>query len=226
MPIKKEVNQKFFSSWNTEMAYVLGFFVADGSMIRNNRGAHFIEFHITDKSLLEDIRLLLKSNHKIARRIRDPRWKPGYRLQIGSKKMFQDLEKLGLSQRKSNTLKLPRIPKCYIAQYVRGYFDGDGCIYFKKHFVRARKKQKWIFQIHFTSGSYEYLSDFKTMLHSCGLRGGFIQNKERGFELVFSHRDGLALYRFMYNNTGANDVYLGRKKRKYDLAMKTLYGSV
>ena len=48
------------------MAYVLGFFAADGNMIKNKRGAHFIEFQITDKNLLEKIRELLGSNQKIA----------------------------------------------------------------------------------------------------------------------------------------------------------------
>ena len=37
------------------MAYVLGFFAADGTMIANNRGAHFIEFHSTDKQLLKQV---------------------------------------------------------------------------------------------------------------------------------------------------------------------------
>jgi len=38
------------------MAYVLGFFTADGSMIRNKRGTCFIELEITDKELLEKIK--------------------------------------------------------------------------------------------------------------------------------------------------------------------------
>lgn len=66
------------------MAYVLGFFTADGSMIKNKRGAHFIEFEITDKDLLFRIRDLLGSNHKITTRDRNKSL--SYRLQIGSKK--------------------------------------------------------------------------------------------------------------------------------------------
>ena len=56
------------------------------------------------------------------------------------------------------------------------------------------------------------------------MRGGFIQNKERGYELVFSHKDGLALYRLMYNNAGTDFVCLARKKAIFDKAMLTLYG--
>jgi len=72
------------------MAYVLGFFTADGSMTKNKRGAHFIELEITDKDLLYTIRELLESNHKITERKRSDKWKRAYRLQIGSKMMFND----------------------------------------------------------------------------------------------------------------------------------------
>jgi hypothetical protein len=42
MPIHKEINHDFFKLWTPGMAYVLGFFSADGSMIKNKRGACFI----------------------------------------------------------------------------------------------------------------------------------------------------------------------------------------
>ena len=66
MTLTKVVNHAFFEKWNSDMAYVLGFFAADGCMIKNKRGAHFIEFHITDKNLLFAIRAAMRSNHKIA----------------------------------------------------------------------------------------------------------------------------------------------------------------
>jgi len=40
MPIPKTKNEDFFKNWTQEMAYVLGFFTADGNMIKNNKGAH------------------------------------------------------------------------------------------------------------------------------------------------------------------------------------------
>ena len=56
MPIFKTKNENFFKAWSPDMAYVLGFFAADGSMYRTNRGTYFIEFQITDKDLLLKIR--------------------------------------------------------------------------------------------------------------------------------------------------------------------------
>ena len=79
MPIQKTRNENFFKVWTPDMAYVLGFFAADGSMNRNKRGGHYIEFQITDGDLLEKIRTLLQSNNKIAIRNRGVNCKPIYR---------------------------------------------------------------------------------------------------------------------------------------------------
>ena len=67
--------------------------------------------------------------------------------------MFEDLQKNGFTQNKSSTLALPVIPKEYVADFIRGYFDGDGNVYFKKHKVRKRKRKKWVFSSRFTCGS-------------------------------------------------------------------------
>lgn len=225
MPIYKHVNHVFFAKWSSSMAYVLGFFAADGSMIRNTRGAHFIEFHVTDRCVLEGIRRLMESDHKIAVRVRDARWKTGYRLQIGSRQMFADLERLGFMPSKSNILRMPDVPERVFGDYVRGYFDGDGCVHFKQYKIKARKKPKWVFQVRFTSGSRPYLEVLLERLRTRGVSGGFIVKKNSGYELCFSLRDGLAIYELMYNNAGTDFVYLPRKKAIFDTA-RTHYGCV
>lgn len=208
------------------MAYVLGFFAADGSMLRNNRGAHFIEFHITDKEVVEAIRKCLKSNHKITEKQRNPKHKPIYRLQIGSKNMFEDLEKLGFCQAKSKILYFPQVPKMFMSDFVRGYFDGDGGVYFKQYQPKDRKNPRWVFSSRFTSGSKIFLSSLHLYLkEAAGIKGGFVveKTKHNGFDLVFSHRDSVALCNFMYNNSPR--IYLKRKYDTFQRALNTLYGS-
>ncbi len=120
MPIYRTKNENFFKKWSPEMAYVLGFFTADGNMTRNKRGAHCIEFQITDGDLLEKIRIALGSNHKIATKRRNSKsWKSAYRLQVGSKTIFADLKRLGLTPNKSKTIELPRIPVKYFPVYAQ-----------------------------------------------------------------------------------------------------------
>lgn len=69
MSIFVDVNKNFFKIWSPEMAYILGFFTADGCLTVNPRGSHYIEFVCNDKDVLEKIRDVMGSKHKISRRI-------------------------------------------------------------------------------------------------------------------------------------------------------------
>lgn len=204
------------------MAYVLGFFAADGSMIRNKRGAHFIEFTITDRIVLEQIQRVTNSTHRIAERERGGNCKTGYRLQIGSKKWFADLTRLGFTQSKSNTLQFPKVPEQYLGDFVRGYFDGDGCVYFSRLQFGDRKKPRQILMTLFTSGSRAFLADLWSMLKDHGIVGGSLKKKTRGFELVFSHKDSVALYHIMYHTGKTPELWLPRKRNKLERAIRGL----
>ena len=57
---------------------------------------------------------------------------------------------------------------------------------------------------------------------------GFIVVKKKGenisgCELVFSHKDSLALFEFVYNN-GTCNLFLERKYQLFKKAVETLYG--
>lgn len=224
MPMHRELNQDFFKTWTPEMAYVLGFFAADGSMLKNSRGGHFIEFTIVDRIVLEHIRRVTGSNHRISARKRLDGAKTAYRLQIGSKEWFEDLSCIGFTQNKSKSLQFPKIPKKYFGDFVRGYFDGDGCVYFKKHFVHERQKERWVFTTRFTCGSRPYLEYLHGALLKVGLKKGFIVVKSNGsgFELIFSHHDSVALCRLMYHTGEASSLCLPRKREKLERAVKIL----
>ena len=60
---KYRINEDFFDQWSPEMAYVLGFWFADGYM-RHER-SYRIVFCSTDNSLLLKIRSVMGSNHLI-----------------------------------------------------------------------------------------------------------------------------------------------------------------
>ena len=216
MPISKTINKDFFKVWSPEMAYVLGFFTADGNMIRNKRGAHFIEFQITDKNLLYLIRKLMGSNHKITERKRNTKWKNAYRLQIGSKEIFNDLLRLGLTPAKSKIIDLPNIPNAYFSHFVRGYFDGDGNVsfgYFKKS---DRKNRSYHLSTRFTSGSRLILDNLRIKLQDIIKTGGSISNSENTWRLNYSVSDSKKLFRFMYEDDKLNNlIYLKRKYRIY-----------
>jgi len=225
MPIFRTLNQDFFKKWTPEMAYVLGFFTADGNMLQHKNGGCYMEFYSTDRVIIEYVKTVLKSHHKIALRDRsklNSKWKKAYRLQVGSKVMFNDLLNLGLVPNKSLVLQMPKVPKEFLRHFIRGYFDGDGCAHLGEHWAKDRNKKRWVFNIRFSSGSRDFLQGLWNALKSQNIKGGYLYDKNgRGYELVFSWKKGIALCKLMYDNA-SSDMYLNRKYEIYQKALEII----
>jgi intein-encoded DNA endonuclease-like protein len=223
MPMHRTLNHDFFSEWSTDMAYVLGYFAADGSMIKNNRDAYYIEFTSTDRILIEHVQKVTGSTHHVSPRERGANCQTAYRIQIGSKQWFEDLTGLGFTQKKSLTMQFPEISSKYFGHFVRGYFDGDGCAYLKEHWAKDRNHFRWVFTTRFTSGSYSFLETLLGRLREYEVQGGRIVTKQKGsYDLVFSWNDSVALYRLMYHTAPISNLYLPRKREKIERAIQVL----
>ncbi len=143
MPIAREWNKSFFDHWSPEMAYVLGFMIADGYVYRNSAGGMYFCFCSTDLEIIEAIRNVLEADHKIG--VKPPnkkflRSKALYILQIGSIDICAKLSVFGIIQNKSLTIAFPEVPARFLGDFVRGYFDGDGSVNFGKYWVKSRCK--------------------------------------------------------------------------------------
>ena len=124
----ESVNIHFFDSWNPDMAYVLGFLFADGSV---NKEENSVCIRITreDEKCLVFIQNILKSKRPIYREKGRGKDKDQSILGISSTVMVSKLIDLGLKPRKTyNDDPFPNIPKGMISHFVRGYFDGDGSV--------------------------------------------------------------------------------------------------
>ena len=126
------------------------------------------------------------------------------------------MARFGIIQNKSLIIKFPNnIPNEFLRHFVRGYFDGDGGVYFKQHWRKDRNKFDWVFQTYFVSGSRKFLEGLQQAL-KIYTKGGFITKKIRGFSLNFSRKDSFALFDFMYKDK-PEEMFL---KRKYDIFIK------
>ena len=128
------LNENYFSSIDSEdKAYWLGFISADGNVYkRGENGTIIISFNlnIKDKNHLQKFLDSINSN-AIIKEIDGSGYGEGTKmasLYINSKKMGEDLIKLGVVPRKSLILKPPSIEDIFIKDWIRGYFDGDGSI--------------------------------------------------------------------------------------------------
>lgn len=121
--IQHSGNYDFFAQIDNEAkAYFLGFLYADGSITHNSMK---LTLHKKDLHILNDFKKAINSSHQL---INDR----GYiRFSIGNKKLYQDLLKQGCGHKKSLILKFPtlnQVPEYLLNHFVRGFFDGDGCI--------------------------------------------------------------------------------------------------
>jgi hypothetical protein len=129
------LDENFFSEITTEeQAYVLGWIWSDGNIYTRERMPGSIECSLNivlsekDIVILELIKNALKADNAINEYI-DPRTSLCYkRLHIYSKKIFDDLVKLGCLPNKSLKIKPPVLSNNLMQHFWRGVMDGDGHI--------------------------------------------------------------------------------------------------
>ena len=205
------------------MAYVLGFFAADGTLTYNRkRKNYYIEFSSVDFEILDKIKKVLRSKHKISvKKTGKSNPNEAYRLQIGSKKIFSDIVKLGFTINKSLSMDFPKIPTHCLSHFIRGYFDGDGYSTYGQYKRKNKIIPTKIICSGFVSGSKVFLKKLKQILnHYAGLRGGTLYFHARSFRLVYSIRDSRSLFNFIFNNS--DSLYLRRKKLSFQNALTNM----
>ena len=189
-------------------------------MTLNKRGARFWDIGIADKDLLLSIKKIIQAEHKISIREGKNNEKTLYRLQIGSKEMFNDLLTLGFTQDKTKSLAVPKVPAKYFRDFVRGYFDGDGHVW-TGYIHKDRLKSTYTILTGFTSCSHAFLLELRRRLRLFLIFKGVLRKdkKKNFYRLIYSVKDSMKLHDFMYNHphlVSGEDLFLQRKKVVFD----------
>lgn len=211
---KFKLNENFFETINTQAkAYFLGLMFADGFVTKNHVAG--ITLQEKDKYILESFKEaieMIKPLSLITKSKKNPKWSDAYSLNICSKKMCEDLIKLGCVINKTLILMPPRkdqIPDELIRHFIRGIFDGDGCIHFDKS-----KKNSALLNICGTKEILEFISD---SLKKIGLKSNLNKrhknNDKNNFTLQLSgNRQIIVFLDWLYE--GSN-LLLIRKFEKF-----------
>lgn len=134
---KYPINEEFFDNIDSEeKAYFLGFLYADGC---NHQDANYVSLGLeeTDREILLKLSTLIyKENPEFHVKIQD-RTSEGKGvtvcLTINSKHICNKLSELGCVQAKTHVLIYPEwMREDLHRHFLRGYFDGDGCLYVNK----------------------------------------------------------------------------------------------
>lgn len=196
---KWHINQDYFKTWSHNMAYMFGFWCADGCIYG---GKMFdITTHTKDKYIIKKFAQELAYEGNIT----DYVDRQACRLNFSCVVIYNDLIKLGGKEHKSMDLPFPQVPKQYLPDFIRGYFDGDGCVMnLKNHRLNTA----------FTSGSYKFLQSLWNILKiEAGVLGGSYDKSS--MSLRFGKRDSIKIGQYMYQ--GNPELYLERKYKKFIL---------
>lgn len=201
---QKALNENIFETIDTyDKAYWLGFLYADGSVSEKiNR----IELSLKE----EDYNHLLKykafigSDHVISKRTKmiGDKTYIGYRLSFNSAKMKQDLIKHGCIPNKTKIVTFPKLRHSLIRHFIRGYFDGDGCI-------RKGSTSKMTIEI---LGTEPFLKSITDYFNIEGHIYGFKHSDIKRF--VIAGPKAQEIMKHLYNRS---QTYLDRKYEHYKL---------
>lgn len=128
------INEEFFDTWSNDMAYILGFTFADGSVstkLHHNKLVY--QLKDSDREILDFIISKIQPSRNLYFYTRmDKRSGKVYNIvmtDFSSKKIIQSLAKLGCIPDKTyQKINLPIIPEEFLGDFLRGLFDGDGSI--------------------------------------------------------------------------------------------------
>ncbi len=196
---KYHINQDYFKTWSRNMAYILGLWYADGCIYG---GRLFdITLHKKDKYILKKIAEELQYEGSIS----DYVDRQAARINFSCKVIYNDLVNLGGTERKSLTVNFPKeiVPEEYLPDFIRGYFDGDGCVMCLKN-NRLNSA--------FTCGNRRFLEVLLEILkEKAGIQGGSFD--DTCASLKFGKKDTFRLGQYMYQNNP--ELFLLRKKEKF-----------
>ena len=214
---KYYVNQDYFQTIDNEWkAYWLGFLYADGYVIFDEKSSKKkvllgIGLSIVDKDHLNKLKDSLQTDAPIKEFATNYKNCVSAKLTVCNLKMVQDLCKLGCVPNKTLILKFPDekiISKNLLKHFIRGYFDGDGCIS-----INIEKRTARINIL----GTYDFISELKKILiKEIGASDVNIIS-EKGTKIYYLQYGDIALiekfYKYLYRDA---NIYLQRKLNKFD----------
>lgn len=190
-----EIKENFFSEWSPQMAWILGLLLTDGNVHGNN-----VTLGSVDIDLLEKVKKTLNlSKPIITSKQSYDKSKLINHIAFSSKRMREDLNKLGFIEKKSLVLSFPDVPQEYMRHFIRGYWDGDGSVYLTGGKIGAN----------YVSGSLSFIKRLTEELYNIGI---FKKSQPYHYEIG---RNGTKIFRKV-----RGDMFEKYEKGKYPLTIQ------
>lgn len=215
MGVRIPIDETAFDVLDDKKAWILGLLWSDGSLMPLGRDRYMLKLSSIDRIVPETLASILNSSHKIGT-INCPPWSTCYRIQIGI--VFNPLAKhlidLGYARYKDDRTP-PKIPSDLLPAFIRGYFDGDGCVSIVH--IKPRKKDYHYLRC-YLAGPLA-VSWVEPILRDQSIKGSISEHDGRK-RLCLSHESSLRLYDYMYR---PGCICLARKRKIFERFLKCDY---
>ena len=184
------------TKWDSELAYAVGLIATDGCLSKDKR---HVDFTSKESEQIKNFVKALRISHiKIGKKSSGKGERRKYlRVQIGDVNFYSWLCSIGLTERKSKTIGVLRIPKRYFFDFLRGVFDGDGSSY---SYRDPRWPGSFMFYLSFASASQKFLDWIRTEIYNrLKVHGHITHQKDRlCHQLKYAKKDSLKIIRKVY----------------------------
>lgn len=211
---KGSVNEKYFEKIDSEeKAYWLGFLMADGCVREYRKGCFQTSFELSHK----DVKVLkkFKKDVEFSGTILKNKTLIGgkrARIIINNSNFSYALINHGVIPNKTGRESIPPIKRTLLKDFIRGFFDGDGCI-----MVKFGVKRKIRAKVHFVGNSYSCLKQIKDFFIENNIQLSekslhLKTNSCQTYELETSSLINIMkIIELLYNNS---HIYMERKYKK------------
>lgn len=201
--------------WSENFAYAIGLLVTDGCLYNDGRHMSLTTKDIEQAENFKNcLGLKVKNGLKSGGASKK---KDCYHIQFGDVLFYKFLESIGLSQAKSKTIGIIKIPDKYFFDYLRGCFDGDGTFY---SYWDPRWRSSHMFYLEFVSASKKHIKWLQSILEKkIGVKGHITSDgKKSTQQLKYAKKEALVVINKMYYNPRV--ICLSRKKTKIQKALE------
>jgi hypothetical protein len=202
-------NDSFFTSDAPESFYWAGFIAADGCIFNNKKGNTQLKINLS----VFDVEHLKKFVDAVnfTGKIENIKWKKkdGVLVRITSKQIVEDLKRFNIVPKKTFIYTLPEwlIDHPLVNHFMRGYFDGDGSVWFT--LPKTNKTQVLNFEI---LGTNSLVNTYTAILNKKCDVNFLIRKKKKIWHGRFSGNQAAQKVRsFLYKD--ANDTIVLERKR-------------
>lgn len=210
---RKIYNENYFEKIDSpDKAYFLGLIYSDGNIINNpiiGRYQLNLKLHKKDNHILESFIQSIESESSVW----ENKKRPMSEIYFSGKKLIYDLNKLGLEPNKTFTIEYPILNIDLERHFLRGYFDGDGCIRIKTDKKDGNKRG----DLRIVSGSLNILNKINERFsHIFSIKMNKIYGPEnKNFKYIgwSAMTDIEKIYDGFYTDT---NLFLKRKKDIFD----------